>query len=556
MKIASVSLKRFKRFTNLQILDIPASAKLVVALGPNGSGKSSLFEAFNVLLARTKGATTFDATYHIKVAPVIDIEGGSINNAVDPGPSDWSAMIGNLGITFHDASDYVPLNPAPKYSKAFYIRSGYRNEADFSTSTLSRKSDILIDENRPPYLISPDTRVSDNYQRIVSAAVADIFTRDGEDATTVVQVRDRLIGEARDSVLRVLPRLQLQGIGDPLGDGTFLFRKGHSSDWRYKNLSGGEKATFDLLLDFVVKKEKFDNTVFCIDEPELHMNSVVQAGLLTELYAKLPEACQLWISTHSIGMMRAAKDLAEKYPGAVVFLNFADQDFDEEVILRPAITDRNFWKKTFSVAIGDLAELVAPQHLVFCEGTRVGRTNPKFDARCFGIIFAREFPDVEFVSVGGTIEVETNSLLVSSVLSDVLAGISVSRVFDLDDRSPDEVEELNKKGTRVLSRRDIESFLYDDEILERLCDSNGMANITTAVLTKKRDLLADSHAKRGNPIDDVKSISGQLYTYLKRELGLRQCGNTAEAFCITTLAPLVVEDTCAYAEIKKDIFGK
>jgi hypothetical protein len=555
MKIASVSLKQFKRFADLRITDIPASAKLVVIVGPNGSGKSSLFEAFNVFLARTKNASMFDPDYHAKVPLASRNEAGELTLSVsEHTPRDWSSLLSNLQIAFHDVSDYNQTSPDPAYSKAFYIRSGYRNEADFSTTSLNRRGNMLLDENRPSLLISPDSRVSDNYARIVSAAITEVFKATTAESTTVAHLRERLIGEARASILRVLPQLELEGVGDPLGEGTFFFKKGGSSEWRYKNLSGGEKAAFDLLLDFVVKKEKFDNTVFCIDEPETHMNTAVQAGLLNELYSKVPDQCQLWISTHSIGMMRAAKDLADRNPGSVAFLDFADQDFDQAVEMKPAVTDRKFWKKTFAIAIGDLAELVAPQHLVFCEGTRVGRTNPKFDARCYGTIFAKEYPDVEFVSLGGTTEIEKNSLLVSSVLADVLTGIRVSRVIDLDDRSTEEIAELAGRGTRVLSRRDIESFLYDDEILGRLCAIHGQPEMTGEALQKKAELLASS-VQRGNPADDIKSIGGSLYVFLKRSLGLTQCGDTSEAFCIATLAPLVTQDTGAYRELRQAIFG-
>lgn len=46
MKIKRIHLKNFKRFTDLEIVGIPESVKLVVVVGPNGSGKSSLFDAF------------------------------------------------------------------------------------------------------------------------------------------------------------------------------------------------------------------------------------------------------------------------------------------------------------------------------------------------------------------------------------------------------------------------------------------------------------------------------------------------------------------------------
>ena len=46
MRISSIHLQGYKRFTDLRINSIPESARLVVLIGPNGSGKSSLFDAF------------------------------------------------------------------------------------------------------------------------------------------------------------------------------------------------------------------------------------------------------------------------------------------------------------------------------------------------------------------------------------------------------------------------------------------------------------------------------------------------------------------------------
>jgi recombinational DNA repair ATPase RecF len=47
MKIKNINIKKFKRFTDLSIQEIPETARLIVLVGPNGSGKTSLFEAFN-----------------------------------------------------------------------------------------------------------------------------------------------------------------------------------------------------------------------------------------------------------------------------------------------------------------------------------------------------------------------------------------------------------------------------------------------------------------------------------------------------------------------------
>lgn len=540
MKIRSARIRDFKRFTDLTIAELPETARLVVLVGPNGSGKSSLFEAFNFWMSPFRGMN-YQMDYHAKA-------GTDIN-------PNWNVLYQKVDLQFHGQAPN-PREQSASSKMAFYFRSAYRNEPDFQSDTVRKRGDPLDDQQRPPLLISPDTRVSDNYQRIVADAVAEVF-RHGNDGMSKGELRERLIGKVRHAMSRVFEGLLLEGPGDPMTDGTFFFEKGTSHGWRYKNLSGGEKAAFDLLLDLTLKAQYFNDTIFCIDEPETHMHSRLQGKLLEELLAQLPENCQLWIATHSIGMMRKSLDLHRAHPDWVVFLDFDKRDFDLPHTLAPAVVNRNFWKRVFGVALDDIAELVGPREIVFCEGAPVhspARRNTEFDAKIYRIIFASTHPDTEFMSLGGATDVERDAVVISTAIGQAFTGIRMVSLLDRDDRSDQEVAELRSQGKRVLGRRTIESYLWDDEILRKLCREVGREDATDEVLARKGELLAGLAAS-GHVADDVKRICGQLYVDLVRRLQLRQQGNTPEALAIARLAPLLTPDLPIYQELEQALFA-
>ena len=58
MKIKSIQMKNFRRFTDLTIEALPKTASLVVMIGPNGSGKSSVFDAL-LKVKNVKGMVRF-----------------------------------------------------------------------------------------------------------------------------------------------------------------------------------------------------------------------------------------------------------------------------------------------------------------------------------------------------------------------------------------------------------------------------------------------------------------------------------------------------------------
>jgi predicted ATPase len=492
MHIKNIHLTSFRRFSDLTISDLPASAKLVVMVGLNGSGKSSVFDAF-CLWQRLRGLSPLqpDSQYHFKIG---------------------AAALGFdrlVSLDFHE----TPSNAGDGRS-LFYIRSAYRHEADFTSGGLSRQAGIL-DASRVSRTIDADVTVSSNYTRLVSETVQAVYDH-SQDKRTVEALRDEFIGQVRDSMSRVFDHLILRSIGDPLGGGTFCFEKGAAKDFPYKNLSGGEKAAFDLLLDVVLKRRAYQSAVFCIDEPEIHMHTRLQAKLLAELVNLLPNDGQLWIATHSIGMMRKAAELYSADPSSVVFLDFHERDFDQTVELKPVAVDRAFWGRTLEIALDDLAQLVAPRVVVLCEGRPVGGKDSRveFDARCYRRIFSGEFPDTDFASVGNSHDTISDRLVVGSTLKTLIGGTGVVRLVDRDDRNNEEAADLRKTGARVLSRRHIEAYLWDEEILGKLCSSVGKDDKLAAVLAAKADALRASQG-RGNAADDMKSAAGEAFNAVK-----------------------------------------
>ncbi len=535
MKLKNIHIRDFKRFTDLTVASIPETAKLVILTGPNGSGKTSLFEAFNYWMTFNRGQNPFESEYHSRPSSSV---------AENP-----NGLLQKIQLQFHGVES-IQSNQEQK-RKAFYIRSAYRHEPDFTIKGLNSTDEILNDSKRAQKLINQELRVSDNYLRMVGDAITKLFSCDPVIQNKLVSdVANELIGEVRTAMCQVFENLELQGPGNPMIDGTFRFKKGAVSGFHYKNLSGGEKAAFDLLLDFIVKRRSFDDTVFCIDEPELHMHTRLQAKLLSVMFSLVPDNCQLWLSTHSIGMARTAAELHAANPGQVAFIDFHNQDFDQSTSLEPIVPSRLFWHRMFDTALDDLAQLVVPKHVIFCEGKRLGQggRKPSFDVEVYRTIFNPQYSDVEFVPLGGTSEVQQDGKIFTLLLRRLAPGLRCWSVFDLDDRHETEVQQLQTDGVQVLQRRDIESYLWDDEVLKALCEKFNLLEKLAELKTEKQQAL-DEGMVQGQPADDIKAITGRLYNKCKRVLELTQCGNDAEAFALFTLAPLVRPEMNVYQEL-------
>ena len=215
MKIASIHLQNFKRFTDLKIENIPATAKLVVLLGPNGYGKSSVFEALH------------KTDYSYK-RPRTNVINSNYYPKVDTQPE-------KIDIKF-----YNPVQSEMK--KAIYVRTAYRNDPVIKVDSIQNPRPA-IDTQRFGYMIENDAAATDNYQRLISNALEHAFRREDR-KKSLADFQDETFGEVQDAMRQLFPDLVLNGLGNPANHRSFTFDKGTSSNFLYQNLSGGGKSRF------------------------------------------------------------------------------------------------------------------------------------------------------------------------------------------------------------------------------------------------------------------------------------------------------------------------
>ena len=116
--------------------------------------------------------------------------------------------------------------------------------------------------------------------------------------------------------------------------------------------------------------------------------------------------------------------------------------------------------------------------------------------------------------------------------------------------NPEEDNLRFKIGVEEIIKTTIKDAHQNDELLNLWKQSLEM-QIAKALLIKEKAI--QNSKDRGNPEDNVKSASGEIYNEIKNLLSLTQCGNNTEAFMRDTLAPLITTKMHIYKQLKEEI---
>jgi hypothetical protein len=387
------------------------------------------------------------------------------------------------------------------------FRSCYRYNNQVKIAESRAMSPIGLNNYGAAVAADLDSKMEDNYRRLQAK-----FNRYRDDKDVKPsEAKAHIIGELNASLKRCLD-LELDNLGNlEANEGTLYFRKpDYPKAFEFNVLSAGEKEAVDILLDLYLRRDDYDDTIFLIDEPELHINTAIQRKLLLEINRLVGANCQIWIATHSIGFLRALQEDLKDQCQVIRFM--AGEKFGSlPITVEPVKPTLRIWREIFETALDDLVGLISPRLLIYCEGRDkpgAGGVERGLDANVFNEIFGAEQTDCQFVSSGGNTEPDQRSAIALALLSKVFPSLEIWVVKDRDMKSGKSVSEadrqqaLNEGPTtlRILKRWEIENYLFDKEVLTAFCQKHG-CTFDEVAYDKLVDNIVD---------DDVKGIANPL----------------------------------------------
>ncbi|MDX2246635.1 MAG: AAA family ATPase [Bacteroidia bacterium] len=349
MKISKIHLSNFRRFTDLIIDNIPDTSKLVLLIGSNGSGKSSLFDAFGFL----DGAIKHDIHLNESFWNYFQKDKNSTSSV--------TVYFNNQTKFSVDKSNYHKDSRLPVTT--FYGRTSFRQIPRLTRTALGQGGNVNFenDSDRPHFFIERDNRFENDVEKITEIILRDLFRSQQSNE----QIKNKYINPLNAALDNIFgsnngTRLQLIEIIPPLEGkvAQITFKKG-DSEIHYNYLSAGEKEVFNLLVNFLSRSSLYQDTIYFFDEIDLHLNTKLQFRLLKEITENwIPENCQLWTASHSLGFIEYARQVE-----FASIIDFDDLDFDLPRSLSPEPKDN---ADVYEIAVGKEFLPSLFKHLTVC----------------------------------------------------------------------------------------------------------------------------------------------------------------------------------------------
>lgn len=469
MRIRKIQLKNgYKRFQDLTI-DLGAEPKRIIALvGPNGCGKSSVFDGMlyiNNTYGMLGNKDRKDYTYH----------------SMTQTPNfDWQ----NIILDFTNGNYQTIRQQKQQLGKECTIlsfRSPYRYNSHLKVTQSQATTEIRLNNYGASSSSDLDDKMTENYRRLYIKYNKYLNANDCKPS----EAKLKIIGDLNNSLKNCLD-LEITSIGDiEANQGTLYCKKSdHPKEFEFNVLSSGEKEVVDILLDLYLRQDEYNDTIFLIDEPELHINTSIQKKLLLEINKLVGTDCQIWVATHSIGFLRALQEDLKDECQIIQFQKGINWASSQQTLI-PIKKSLSKWKEIFETALDDLTGLVSPRRIVYCEGKdRPGANGLEkgFDAKVFNNIFGEKFHDTLFISSGGNTELDQRSEIALAILTKVFSEIEILVLKDRDVSSGKKNDEndrqvyfkTNPSYFRIMKRWEIENYLFDKEVLKAFCEANSL----------------------------------------------------------------------------------
>lgn len=485
MRITKLRLQNFKRFTDLTIEDVPATAKLVLLIGSNGSGKSSVFDGFEYL----------EKLFNRIIEDQLKVEYYPKNN-----------LQSNIFIEFDDRNHidvqgggYLGSSLTTRASK-FYGRSSIRIVPRVSNDGDPKR--IAFNGDSPSSFIDTDSRFMNDLfmymQEIDNALREPIFK--GQSADTLKIFQDS-IQPLNTSLINIFggdgtTTIQLAEYenASPRSNGRLVFTKGNSKI-NYDLLSHGEKQVVILLLNFIVRKEYYEDALIYIDEMDCHLNTALQSRLLEEIVTRwIPDTAQLWTATHALGFIDYAQRSEQ---AAIIDLDLLNFDIPQTILPQPK--ER---MDVYDIAIPkDIIQHILKGHkLVAVENKNDQYFNLALGEKGFLFLPASNNREVFLTAKGD------NKML---------------GLRDKDYLRPDEVKNIIQKfpNLRILEYYAFENYIYHpDNIAELKWNGYSKDEYIQSIIKEKNEKL----------LNIVDEIGGARQTYIEFKEGIKDDGKRDE----------------------------